>query len=343
MTHFHRLAAGARRALSTFSSLPSSRKITYTSVAATAVLLPIFVLGIRMAIPTATLDAGEAVHPSDSAVGELNPPVSTPDPSKPLDEADGEDETVLYIPPVSGVEDLIGFEVLPGRSPFLGERVEDTEDPASSTEAPETTEVPEITEAPETTAPAATSKPVTTTKKPTTTKPVTTKKPTTTKEPEPVDPEPSGDGSADAMVSMAVSQLGVSEKGPNNVKYNTWYYGHKVMESSSSGKRYAWCVVFLSWCADQSGVSKEAFPKTAGVSTLKDYFQKQGRYHKKSGYDPQIGDIVFFGTSHVGIVVGFDGTTFQVIEGNASDRVKQNTYKLTNSKVTGFGSPDYAD
>lgn len=45
-------------------------------------------------------------------------------------------------------------------------------------------------------------------------------------------------------LSIAASQVGVKESpsGSNNVKYNTWYYGHAV-----SGADYPWCMVFMAW------------------------------------------------------------------------------------------------
>ena len=47
------------------------------------------------------------------------------------------------------------------------------------------------------------------------------------------------------LVSIAKSQLGVTEYPPNSnrVKYNTWYYGKSV-----SGSAYPWCMVFVCWC-----------------------------------------------------------------------------------------------
>lgn len=50
---------------------------------------------------------------------------------------------------------------------------------------------------------------------------------------------------ASELVSIASGQTGVKESpaNSNNVKYNTWYYGHAV-----SGSSYPWCAVFVCWC-----------------------------------------------------------------------------------------------
>ena len=46
------------------------------------------------------------------------------------------------------------------------------------------------------------------------------------------------------VLNLAKNEVGVKEYPPNsnNVKYNTWYYGHPV-----SGPAYPWCAVFVSW------------------------------------------------------------------------------------------------
>jgi hypothetical protein len=43
---------------------------------------------------------------------------------------------------------------------------------------------------------------------------------------------------------------------PNNVKYNTEFYGHPV-----EGPEWMWCVVFQWWCMKEAGV-----PKSVAVS-----------------------------------------------------------------------------
>lgn len=50
---------------------------------------------------------------------------------------------------------------------------------------------------------------------------------------------------ADMVVKTALAEVGVKEspRNSNNVKYNTWYYGHSV-----KGNAYPWCMVFVEWC-----------------------------------------------------------------------------------------------
>lgn len=61
--------------------------------------------------------------------------------------------------------------------------------------------------------------------------------------------EDKGSVGLDAL-KLAHTQIGTTENPPssNNVKYNTWYYGHPVNGPST----YAWCAVFVSWCFAKS-------------------------------------------------------------------------------------------
>ena len=46
------------------------------------------------------------------------------------------------------------------------------------------------------------------------------------------------------LIAIANGEVGTTEYPPNsnNVKYNTWYYGHEV-----SGSKYPWCCAYISW------------------------------------------------------------------------------------------------
>ena len=60
------------------------------------------------------------------------------------------------------------------------------------------------------------------------------------------------------ILAIANGELGVKESPPNsnNVKYNTWFYGHPV-----SGKDYPWCCTFISWLFNQlEGGSQLPYP-----------------------------------------------------------------------------------
>lgn len=142
------------------------------------------------------------------------------------------------------------------------------------------------------------------------------------------------------IVDVALSQEGTAETGVNNVKYNTWYYGHAV-----SGSDYPWCAVFVSWCASQAGCLDAIGGKTASVSELYNRFKSAGKFQPKgNGYKPKAGDIMIQksgGASHTGIVYASDNSKFYTIEGNTSDKVGKRSYDYNSSALTGFGTPTY--
>ena len=132
-----------------------------------------------------------------------------------------------------------------------------------------------------------------------------------------------GGSSGNALAKKALEELNADdnyESPPNtqNVKYNTWYYGHPVYDSTEQG--YAWCAVFVCYCADQCGLLDDIIPRTAGVGPMFDYFvDNQGceAHYVGDGYEPQPGDIwIRSDKGHVGIVVGNSGGMPQVVHGN---------------------------
>lgn len=152
----------------------------------------------------------------------------------------------------------------------------------------------------------------------------------------------------DDIVNIAQSQIGVKERssGSDDIFYNDWYYGRRVNNNGVAAK-YAWCAVFVSWCADQAGISTSIIPKTAGTTYMKDNIN--GTPHLKgSGYTPQHGDIIFFGSNasqHVGIVDYASGNTVYYIDGNNTQTdphgVHYSSCSLSYSSLWGFVSPNY--
>lgn len=130
--------------------------------------------------------------------------------------------------------------------------------------------------------------------------------------------------------------------GSNNVKYNTWYYGHAV-----SGPDWAWCAVFVTWCAAQCGylesgygedLAEPLFLKSLGYGCgpmyrrfvgemgFEHYPTRQCSPYCSGGYVPVPGDIIFFSEdpaqaiystyTHIGIVVEVTEDAIHVVEGN---------------------------
>lgn len=65
---------------------------------------------------------------------------------------------------------------------------------------------------------------------------------------------------ADMVVATALAEVGVKEspRNSNNVKYNTWFYGHPVR-----GAAYPWCEVFVCWIFAHVKEPEKPVPKPA--------------------------------------------------------------------------------
>lgn len=130
----------------------------------------------------------------------------------------------------------------------------------------------------------------------------------------------------------ALQQYGITEKpaGSNNVKYNTWFYGHAVRGSS-----YPWCGTFVYECGDKPS-GDNPIAKSASAAYIQDetvrikggkYILKQTASNankKKALSKYKFGDSISFNfsggssRSHTGLVIGVWGNNIWCIEGNTS-------------------------
>lgn len=153
------------------------------------------------------------------------------------------------------------------------------------------------------------------------------------------------------VLTVAQNEIGYHEGSGN---YNK--YGHELSQIGyfNGDKTYvAWCSSFLNWCIlkacipeDRSDEEKKwdalyfTFEPSrdncaCGVPYWRNYFQANDAFYS----EPEVGDIAFFGSSHVGIVESIDGSHFYNIEGNHNDQVER-VYRSI-SEVSGFGRPRY--
>jgi len=149
------------------------------------------------------------------------------------------------------------------------------------------------------------------------------------------------------LIAIAMKEVGITEYPPNsnNVKYNTWFYGHEV-----SGAAYPWCAVFVSWCfRSEPSILK----KSASCTTILNDCKTKGMIVDS----PQKGDIVFFNFSnpksttkaeHIGIVVDVQADKIITVEGNTSSNNKGSqdnggmvAKRTRTSCMVGFARPNY--
>ena len=131
-------------------------------------------------------------------------------------------------------------------------------------------------------------------------------------------------------LQVAESQVGVTEQppgsndGPQIARYRT------ATQGAYAGA--PWCAYFVSWCAAQAGAPIGDHGQGLGsVAEITDWARSTGRLTAT----PAPGELILFGTQHVGIVksVNADGS-LTTVEGNASNGVHEET--RWPSEATGY-------
>ena len=146
----------------------------------------------------------------------------------------------------------------------------------------------------------------------------------------------------------------------NYTKYSRDLWTEKYFNSSKQG--VAWCAVFVSWCFYQSFGKEKALKLQcqptkgncgAGCSSAANYYKTKAQFYS----DPQPGDQIFFyssdgnGFGHTGIVERVTSSKVYTVEGNTSAGAKvipnggavcRKSYDLNNSRIGGYGRPNWA-
>jgi cell wall-associated NlpC family hydrolase len=128
----------------------------------------------------------------------------------------------------------------------------------------------------------------------------------------------------------AESQVGQAEQPPGSNDGPAIATYRSAVEGAYPGA--PWCAYFVSWCAAQAGAPIGDRGQGLGsVAEIADWARRTGRLVSQ----PQPGDLILFGTEHVGIVetVNPDGSLVTV-EGNASDAVSREVHEP--GEATGF-------
>ena len=137
------------------------------------------------------------------------------------------------------------------------------------------------------------------------------------------------------VAQIAESQVGQSEQppgsneGPAIAEYRTATAGAAPGEP--------WCAYFASWAARQAGVPIGPSGEGLGsVSEIWSWAQSTGRAIARGpGVTPEPGDLIVFGSEHVGIVKDvLPNGQVQTIEGNYDDKVSENV--RSPSEATGY-------
>jgi hypothetical protein len=131
-------------------------------------------------------------------------------------------------------------------------------------------------------------------------------------------------GGDPTMVNIAATQIGQAEQpdGSNNGPAISMY--RTATAGAMAGE--PWCAYFVSWVARQAGTPLGDQGQGFGaVSQIWSWAQEHGRAITNGpGVVPQPGDLIVFGSEHVGIVDKvLPNGDIQTIEGNYSNKVSQ--------------------
>lgn len=166
----------------------------------------------------------------------------------------------------------------------------------------------------------------------------------------------------DKVISVATAEVGYLEKSNTSNLYDktagasSGNYTKYWAELTSGMQGQAWCQAFVDWCfmkAYGMNKAKELLKQPVWnyyTPTCANYFIKAGQWY----ISPKVGDLIYFKNStricHVGLVYKVDASTVYTIEGNTSGGsqviangggVCKKSYKLTNSRIAGYGRPKY--
>ena len=131
------------------------------------------------------------------------------------------------------------------------------------------------------------------------------------------------------IIEIARNEIG--NKGGE--KYWRWY---------GFNQRVNWCAIFVSWCANESGIINNTIPRFSLCTDGVKWYKGHSKWKNKSCI-PQTGDIIFFDwntdghVQHVGIVEKVENDKVYTIEGNSKDEVRSKKYNINNTSIYGYG------
>jgi hypothetical protein len=162
-----------------------------------------------------------------------------------------------------------------------------------------------------------------------------------------------GQVSADAILKIAESQIGVTENAAGGgTPFHSWYMSspraaETLSRDGGSLQAYAnapWCAMFVSWVGEKAG-ARPTVGWDAYTVTWAKWFQANSRWDTVA----KPGSVVFFdwngkstsGIDHMGLVKKDNGNgTITTIEGNTGNgKVEQRIRPKT--QVVGYGHPEY--
>jgi hypothetical protein len=143
-----------------------------------------------------------------------------------------------------------------------------------------------------------------------------------------------GTSAGQAIVNAARGEVGQAESPPGSNDSPRIAMYRQATAGSGVGP---WCAYFASWAARQAGVPIGDHGQGFGaVSDVWAWAQRSGKA-LPAGSKPAPGDLIVWGSRHIGIVESVDPNgSIHTIEGNSSDRVSRRTYGPDGGGATGY-------
>jgi hypothetical protein len=147
------------------------------------------------------------------------------------------------------------------------------------------------------------------------------------------------------LVEIAVAEIAANGGALGGAKYIDGY-------GSPAVYGYAWCAIFVSWCATQGGFVESGIILKSMSATAFRAAAQSGAHGtwKDRTYVPAPGDLILFDrdgigevglADHIGIVERVDGGKVYTVEGNTSDTVARRSYDIGRSDIDGYVVPAY--
>lgn len=147
-------------------------------------------------------------------------------------------------------------------------------------------------------------------------------------------------GTAAALIAVALVEVGTIEQGDNLTKYGKF----------TKADGLPWCGSFVNWCANEAGVK---IPNMVGTAAGAQRMKDLKHWHTV----PKLGDLCFMDfphdgvdrISHIGIVAKIGKISVFCIEGNTSGSGDQRNggmvmvkQRFLGKEIVGFGRPKFA-
>jgi hypothetical protein len=135
-------------------------------------------------------------------------------------------------------------------------------------------------------------------------------------------------------LAAAQAEVGVAEQPPGS---NDSPRIAEYRQATSGSGVGPWCSYFVSWAANQAGAPLGEQGQGLGATiAVEDWGKRTGRA-LPAGSTPQPGDLIVWGSRHIGIVESVDAQgNISTIEGNSSDKVSRRTYGPDGGGATSY-------